>query len=90
MFNLGNGVLKLLVQDRAVGDNDDAVKIGSSVFLAHSYELVGCPGNGISFSGTGAVLNQVRLAGPFQAYGSQYFGDAFPLVKAGEKLIFFY
>ena len=89
MFNLGNGVLKLLVQDRAVGDNDDAVEIGSAVFLAHSYELVSCPGNGIGFSRASAVLNQVRLARTFQTYGSQYVGDAFPLVKAGEKLIFF-
>ncbi|GDA36584.1 hypothetical protein HmCmsJML164_01897 [Escherichia coli] len=89
MFELPDGVLKLVVQHRAVRHHDNGVELFFPVHVVQTRKLVGGPGNGVRFTGTGAVLDQVFMAGAFDRCGLQQFVDHIPLVITRENQALF-
>ncbi len=72
--NLGkllDGVANLLIEDTAVGDDNDGIKdgllggcmrgMGRMGRMLQTYELVGKPGDGVAFAAAGGVLDQVAF-----------------------------
>jgi hypothetical protein len=76
--------LELVVEDGAVGDDDDGVKLLRALRGVEGGELMGDPGDGVGFTGAGAVLDEVFLAGAFGAGCFDELADDVPLVIAGE------
>jgi len=58
---LPDGVFDLIIQDTAVGDNDDRFKHRFAVF-ADTDELMCEPCNGVGFPASGGMLNKVTPA----------------------------
>ena len=84
MVKLIDGVLQLTVQHPAVGNDDDRLEDFLVVVIVQTGEPMGQPGNGIGFAGTGAVLNEIVLAGAIGLYICQQLGHHIQLVVPGE------
>ena len=65
MFDLIDGVLQLLVEIAAVGDDDDRVEDGTVLSVVDAGELMGEVGDGVGFAGASAVLDEVVAASAF-------------------------
>ena len=50
VFKLINGILQLLVKHAAIGDNDDAIKNASVLFVMQRSQAVSQPSNGIALA----------------------------------------
>ena len=84
MVELIDGVLQLAVQHPAVGDDDDRLEDLLVVVIMQTGEPVGQPCNGVRLSGTGAVLNEIVLAGAVGLYIGQQLGHHIQLVVPRE------
>ena len=84
MVELIDGVLQLAVQHPAVGDDDDGLEDFLVVVIMQAGEPVGQPGNGVGLAGTGAVLNEIVLAGAVDLYIGQQLCHHVQLVISGE------
>ena len=89
VFELVNGVLKLLVEDNPVGDHDDRVENLLVIFGVKAGEPMGQPGNGVGLAAAGGVLNQVVGSGAALAGVGHEFPHAIKLVIAREYHGFF-
>ncbi|GCU42149.1 hypothetical protein HmCmsJML037_01719 [Escherichia coli] len=89
VLELPDGVLKLVVQHRAVRHHDNGVELFFPVHVVQMRKLVGGPGNRVRLSGTGAVLDQVFMAGSFNRRGLQQFIDHIPLMITRENQALF-
>ena len=79
-----DGVLQLAVQHPAVGDNDDGLEDLLVVVIVQAGKPVGKPGDGVGLAGTGAVLNEIVLAGAVGLYIGQQLGHHIQLVVPGK------
>ena len=84
MVELVDSVLQLTIQHPAVGDNDDRLEDLLVVVIVQAGKPVGQPGDGIGLAGTGAVLNEIVLAGAIGLYIGQQLGHHIQLVVPGE------
>ena len=84
MVKLIDGVLQLAVQHPAVGDDNDRLEDLLVMVIVQAGEPVGQPGDGIGLTGTGAVLNEIVLAGAVGLYICQKLGHHIQLVVPGE------
>ena len=89
VFELPDGVLKLVVQHRAVRHHDNGVELFFPFHVVQTRKLVGGPGNRVRLSGTCAVLDQVFIAGAFDRRGLQQFVDHIPLMITRENQALF-
>ena len=80
MVKLIDGVLQLTVQHPAVCDDDDGLEDLLVVVIVQAGETVSQPGNGVGLAGTGAVLNEIVLAGAIGLYIGQQLGHHIQLV----------
>ena len=85
MVELIDGVLQLAVQHPAVSDDDNGLENLFVVVVMQTGEPVGQPGNGVGLAGTGAVLNEIVLAGAVGLYIGQQLGHHIQLVIPGEN-----
>ena len=69
VLELVDRFLELVVEDGAIDDDDDGVKLLCALRGVERGELVGDPGDGVRFAGAGAVLDEVFLGGTFGAGG---------------------
>ncbi len=77
-----DGVADLLVEDAAVGDDDDRVEDVAASSLLERDELVGEPGNGVGLAAACGVLDQVASAGPVVGGVGEEFANDVELVVA--------
>ena len=77
-------LLELVVEDGAIDDDDDGVKLLRALSGIEGGELMRDPGDGVRFAGAGAVLDEVFRAGTFGAGGFDELADDVPLLIAGE------
>lgn len=84
VLELVDGVLKLGVEDRAIGDDDHRVKDLLPRVVVEGRELVGRPRDGVALARPRAVLGEVLVAGAFEARGAEQLRDQVPLVIARE------
>src|SRR5439155_17866237 len=85
LSKLFDGGLNLLVEDAAVGDDNDRVKNLLIVF-AQTDELMPEPGNGVRLAATGGVLDEVALASIFREDVGEQLAHDIELMIAGEYL----
>ncbi len=78
-----DGVPDLLVEDAAVGDDDDGVEEGPAV-TGELDQLVGEPGDGLALAAAGGVLDQVAAADVVGVGVGEELADDVELVVAGE------
>ena len=84
VLELVDGLLKLAVEDDAVGDDDDLVEdlgVGGVVEVG---EPVGGPGDGVGLARPSRVLDEVALPGPAGLGVGLQGQHGVPLVVAGE------
>ena len=84
MIELIDGVLQLTIQHPAVGNDDDRLEDLLVVVIVQAGEPVSQPGNGVRLAGTGAVLNEIVLAGAIGLYIGQQLGHHIQLVIPGK------
>jgi hypothetical protein len=89
LFELVHGFLDLLVEDAAVGDDDDRVEDAPVGGIVQTRELVGEPGNGKALAAAGAVLDEVTLARALGAGMGNEAAHGVDLVVAGEDELSF-
>ena len=73
-MTVGQLTQQLAVQHPAVGDDDNGLEDLLVVVIVQAGEPVGQPGDGIGLTGTGAVLNEIVLAGAVCLYIGQQLG----------------
>src|SRR5690606_11764501 len=87
-------LFQLPVEDATVGDDNDGVEHGP-VSVFNFNQLEGCPGNGVRFTGTGRMLNKVRVSHAVLPHIRHQFPNHIELVvtreyvKALGKRVFF-
>ena len=69
VLELVDRFLELVVEDGAIDDDGDGVKLLCALRGVERGELVGDPADGVRFAGAGAVLDEVFLGGTFGAGG---------------------
>ena len=85
VLKLVDGVLKLAIQHRSVGHDDDRAEQLIALVIVELRQLMGRPGNGVGFAGARTVLDEVALAGTFFAGRLNQMVDHVPLVVPGEN-----
>jgi hypothetical protein len=86
LHELLDGLLDLVVEDPAVGDDDDRIEDLPAVAL-EADELVGQPGNGIGLAAAGRVLDQVAPARAVGPHGGQRLPHDVKLMVARPDLL---
>ncbi len=89
VLELVDGVLKLLVEDEAIGDDDDGVEDAGVVAVVEAGEAMGEPCDRVGFAGACGVLNEVVVAGALGLGVVDEATDGVELVVAGEDEGFF-
>ena len=84
VLELVDGVLQLLVEHAAVGDDDDRVEDLLVVAVVQARQPVGQPGDGVALAAAGRVLDQVVVAGALLARVGLAAAHAVELVVARE------
>ena len=84
VLELEDGVLQLLVEHGAVGDDDDAVKNIVVGGVVQAGQLVRQPGDRVGLARPGRVLHQVLVPRALGARGRDELRHHLPLVVAGE------
>ena len=84
LLDLTHGLLQLVVEHGAVGDDDDRVEHRLVVLVVQTGQAVGGPGDRVGLARAGGVLHEVAVAGTFGAAGLDELRHDVPLVHARE------
>ena len=86
LHKLFNGITNLLVENAAVGNHDNGVNHGTSIFLKAD-QLMGKPSDGIGLAASGTVLDQILLTHTVAFHISQQLFNHIQLMISGKNLL---
>ena len=86
LHKLFNGIPNLLVENAAVGNHDNRVNHGTSIFLKAD-QLMGKPSDGIGLAASGTVLDQILLTHTVAFHISQQLFNHIQLMVSGKNLL---